>query len=227
MKTLVRRHPLASYFGFAFLLSWGGFSLAVAPRLLRGESVRALDTLIVFPILVLGVGIGGALQTVLIDGADGLRELRSRMDRWQVGLRWYAVALASPTCLILAILSSLRALAPDFGPNHVWVGALFGVLPGFSEEIGWTGFALPRMLSGRSALAASIRLGLLWGLWHLPVVDSTTRAARLVCHAWPCELRFPTPRNACSRRRAGLSRSSVSSRLDTVRSRRGKPPGFA
>src|SRR5262249_53707693 len=54
---------------------------------------------------------------------------------------------------------------------------LFGVIPGFFEEIGWTGYALPRMQSGRSALAASLLLGVLWGMWHVPVVDSLGAAA--------------------------------------------------
>jgi hypothetical protein len=81
MRKLLRRHPLTSYFSFAFLLSGGGFLAAVGPRLLRGASVRASDALILFPILVLGVAIGGVAWTSIVDGRDGLRELWSRMGR--------------------------------------------------------------------------------------------------------------------------------------------------
>jgi membrane protease YdiL (CAAX protease family) len=37
------------------------------------------------------------------------------------------------------------------------------------EELGWRGFLLPELLKRRSPLAASLFLGLIWALWHLPV----------------------------------------------------------
>jgi uncharacterized protein len=41
---------------------------------------------------------------------------------------------------------------------------------GLGEELAWRGFALPRLLAGHIALVASLILGVLWGLWHLPLV---------------------------------------------------------
>lgn len=45
----------------------------------------------------------------------------------------------------------------------------FGAKAWVTEEIAWRGFALPRLEAGRSALVASIILGLLWGVWHTPL----------------------------------------------------------
>lgn len=79
---------------------------------------------------------------------------------------------ADSPVLILAVLLSLSALlAPSFAPKVFPLGILFGVTAGFFEEIGWTGYAFPRMSARGNALGASILLGILWGTWHAPVVD--------------------------------------------------------
>ena len=38
------------------------------------------------------------------------------------------------------------------------------------EEIGWRGFALPHLQKRHNALLATLIVGILWGLWHLPLV---------------------------------------------------------
>src|SRR5215470_13733430 len=48
---------------------------------------------------------------------------------------------------------------------------LFGIPAGFFEEIGWTGFAFPKMHLKQSIIKAGVVLGFLWGFWHLPVID--------------------------------------------------------
>ena len=66
----------------------------------------------------------------------------------------------------------MKAFAsPIFAPGAFLAGIGFGIPAGFFEEIGWTGFAFPRMARIMSPLAASIALGLLWGIWHIPVID--------------------------------------------------------
>ena len=56
-------------------------------------------------------------------------------------------------------------------------GIAAGVFAGFCEEFGWTGFAYPRMSSKLGALRGALLLGLLWGLWHFPVIDSLGAAS--------------------------------------------------
>jgi Type II CAAX prenyl endopeptidase Rce1-like len=60
---------------------------------------------------------------------------------------------------------------PVLCPNFFLMGILFGVPAGYLEEIGWMGYAFPKMRLQSNALAASILLGLLWSIWHLPVID--------------------------------------------------------
>jgi membrane protease YdiL (CAAX protease family) len=170
-RAFLQRHPATVYFGIAFLLSYGGFLIVDAPKILRGETIQPLDALLLFPVLVIGVGLAGIALTAIIDGRSGLRDLFSRIGRWRVGARWYAVLLLPP-CLLLALLLTLRTLvSPSFAPGFFPIGIIFGLIAGFFEEIGWTGYAFPKMQGKYSVLSTSILLGVLWGLWHAPVVD--------------------------------------------------------
>jgi membrane protease YdiL (CAAX protease family) len=180
VKAFIQRHPVGVYFSLAFLLSYGGFIVVDGPKLARGATIRPLDALLLFPVLVVGVGLIGIILTALVDGRAGLRDLFSRMGRWRVNVGWYA-ALLIPPVLILTVLFSLSALvSPAFAPGFFPLGVVFGLIPGFFEEIGWMGFAFPKMrgnMRNRSVLATGVLLGALWGLWHAPVVDSLGAAA--------------------------------------------------
>jgi membrane protease YdiL (CAAX protease family) len=181
VRAFIQRHPVGVYFSLAFLLSYGGFVVVDGPKLARGEAIQPLDALLLFPALVVGVGLLGIILTAISDGRAGLRDLFSRMGRWRVNVGWYAAALLIPLVLILAVLSILSALvSPAFAPGFFPLGVLFGLVPGFFEEIGWMGFAFPKMrgkMKNRSVLATGVILGLLWGLWHAPVVDYLGAAA--------------------------------------------------
>ena len=51
------------------------------------------------------------------------------------------------------------------------MGILFGIPAGVLEEIGWVGFVFPKLTTRRKPLSAAVFLGLVWGLWHLPVIN--------------------------------------------------------
>jgi hypothetical protein len=115
----------------------------------------------------------------LIDGKEGIRKLLSRLLRWRVGARWYALAVLTGPLLVAAVLFGLSLFNQEFLPGIVTtkdiVGSImFGVAwgligGGLLEETGWTGFAVPRLRQRHGILSTGIIIGLLWGIWHFMI----------------------------------------------------------
>jgi membrane protease YdiL (CAAX protease family) len=167
----VRRYPLAAYFTLTFLISWTGVLAVAAPYLVRGASVPKMAGLMMFPVMLLGPSSSSIFLTWFLNApGGGLPDLFRRMRRASVGY-WY-LALLIPPALVLTVLYSLKTLvSPDFAPNAFLIGIAFGLPAGLFEEIGWTGYALPRMRDRMGPWKASIILGLIWSAWHIPVID--------------------------------------------------------
>lgn len=168
---LVKRHIVASYFALTFAISWLGAFAVVAPKLLRAEPVPKFSGILMFPVMLLGPVVSGFLLTRLVDGSSGLRDLFSRMRKIRVEPRWYAALLIPPATILVVLLCLRTFVSPVFAPNRFFAGISFGIVAGFFEEIGWTGYAFPKMARTTNALGAAISLGVLWGIWHVPVID--------------------------------------------------------
>ena len=165
------RYPVTYYFLLTFAISWAGALAIAAPSLARHKELPPISGILIFPAMLLGPIVSGFLMTRVVDGRAGLRGLARKMVRWRVSPGWYAVLLLPPL-LILAVLGVLaRTFSPAFTPNHFWIGVAFGVPAGICEEIGWMGFAFPKMRTNRSALSTALVLGLLWSTWHLPAIN--------------------------------------------------------
>ena len=168
VRAFIQRHPLAGYFILAFLITWSGCLLAVGPKFLRNEAIQLMDGMLMLASMLAGPSVAGIACTAIVDGRSGLRDLFSRMRRWRVGVQWYAASLLIPPILILAVLWTLsRLISNAYAPGYTPKLVIGGLLAGYFEEIGWTGFVTPRMKSLSSALAAGIALGLVWGVWHV------------------------------------------------------------
>lgn len=177
----LRRWPVTVGFVSMFLFTWPVEFWRVAAS--RGWVDTGPPE--VLAILVgWGFVLAAVLLTASLDGRPGLRALGRRLLSWRVGLHWYLVALGGFVVidlLALALTAGIRGTPPDF--SAVYARNLFGpdavlwvfVLPFFvveavanGEEFGWRGYSLPRLLRRHSALGASVLLGAVWAVWHLP-----------------------------------------------------------
>ena len=148
-----------------------GAFLIVALHLLRHEAIPKMDGVLMFPAMLVGPSFVGVFLAWILDGRAGLQDLFARMRRIRLPARGYVGLLIAPAVMLTVLFSLKTFVLPVFSPNAFLIGIFFGFVAGFFEEIGWMGFAFPKMYERYNALAASSLLGLLWGIWHLPVID--------------------------------------------------------
>ena len=167
-----KKHPLLTYFALTFVISWGVILIVVGPG---GIPVTTEQLEMLGLAMLLGPSAASILLTALIYGRVGLRELLSRLLRWRVGARWYAVALLTAPLSTTAVLLALSLLSPEFLPaistsgdkaTLLLTGIVAGLMVGIFEELGWTGFAVPRLRLRYSVLATGLIVGVMWGAWH-------------------------------------------------------------
>ena len=169
---MIQRYPLTTFFLLAFGITWVVWvpRAAGAPLDIVGQAWTWVPA------------IAALLAAALTGGRDALRELGARLVRWRVGWQWYLVVILGPAVFSLVVAGVYVMLGgawSDAAPAALREGPLV-MLPlflviltltdGLGEELAWRGFALPRLLTRYNALVASLILGVLWGLWHLPLV---------------------------------------------------------
>lgn len=184
IRPLVERHAAAIYFLLTFAISWGCMAVMIRPHgfPLTPEQSDAVGPLLYVGMLV-GPSVAGLLLTGLVDGKAGYRELLGRLTKWRVGIRWYAAALLGAPLLATAVLLALSLFSPEFIPalltsgdkaGLLVMGVGVGLMVGVFEEMGWTGFVVPRMRRRYGVRATGVIVGLLWGAWHFPPFWETT-----------------------------------------------------
>lgn len=166
----LRRHPVTGFFALTYGISWGGILIVMGATDFNLLALRPLDTGLVFVLMLLGPSTSGLALTALLEGREGIHRLGSRLAHGQVGFRWYLVALMTMPLLLLATLWPLSVFVnPAFAPRFQWPLFAIGLIAGGFEEIGWTGFAAPRLLGRQRLFFAGLSLGLAWALWHVLV----------------------------------------------------------
>jgi membrane protease YdiL (CAAX protease family) len=187
IRAFVKSHAVLVYFTLAFAISWGGILMVMDPGGILGAEVVSEGLMpLVYLATLLGPSVAGIVMIGVVDGRAGLGGLWSRLRRWRVGIRWYAVALLTVPFLITAILYVLSLMSPEFLPAIattddkvalLLTGIVMGLVVGFFEELGWTGFAVPKLRLRDGVLTSGLIVGILWGLWHLPLFLGSIRSS--------------------------------------------------
>jgi membrane protease YdiL (CAAX protease family) len=169
----------------AFAISWTGILLVLGPDGFLNTTGSSPEFALAGSASLLGPSVAAVLLTSLIDGRAGWRDLVARLRRWRVGVRWYAVALLTAplvlatTQLALSLTSSspeLPIVAEEDRLALVLSALAASLAVPFFEELGWTGFAMPRLRRSHSILSTGLLMGVLWGAWHLPLFAGNTDA---------------------------------------------------
>lgn len=178
LKNFIKRQPVLAYFILTIIFTWGCMAIAIYPGGFPiSEAQMETSGALVYVAMLVGPSGAGLLLTGLIDGRKGYRQLLSRLIRWRVGAGWYAVALLTAPIMIVVLLSGLSLISAEFQPvlfaadgktALVLSSIAAGLAVGLFEEIGWTGFAVPRLKSRYSVLKTGLIVGIVWGAWHFP-----------------------------------------------------------
>jgi len=159
--SLVKRHPIITFFVLTYVIAWG-----LIPFWTFQAGAPFIAALIVIP---------------LTQGLSGLKELRLRMIRWRVKWYWYVVAIGLPLAVVL-LTAGLNVALGASAPSLAGVGTVTTVLMMFAvrlvnpgdgalgEEPGWRGVALPGLQSTLSPLVSTLILGVLVTGWHVPLL---------------------------------------------------------
>ncbi len=178
---VARRHPLLTFFIIAFAISFAGILLIVWLGNVQG-SVDPTDQRFLLMMLawLAGPSVGSIIMTGVVSGRSGYRDLLARLTSWRAGVGWYALALLLAPLVSVGLSYALSAFTPAYLPaiatspditTVLVFGLTYGLLGGgFLEELGWTGFAIPRFRLRYGVVGAGLIMGLLWGAYHFSVI---------------------------------------------------------
>lgn len=173
----IKVRSLLTFYSLTCLVSWSCFAAAAAiggGTLSPPAGVGTLGR----PIFFLGV-VAPSLVALGLTAWSGGRakvfELLRQTINAPTQIRWYAFAGAYMGAIKLtaaALHRVLRGEWPSFGgvPLILMVFAVIVSTPvQAGEEIGWRGYALPRLTTQLGLARASIAVGVIWAFWHLPL----------------------------------------------------------
>ncbi len=163
------RRGTLPFFLLTFAITWG----LQVPGVLAQQGVLPGNPSAYLPAAALGIFGPLAAATILTrreGGRAAVRELFGRLLLFRAHPGYYLLALL-PAALLSALLFLMNeagrsgpiAFVPPLG------GLVLGIVISIAEEVGWRGYALPRLARRFGAFGASTLLGMVWCVWHIPM----------------------------------------------------------
>ena len=168
LSSRVVARPVLAFYLLAFGITWAAW----LPQALHARGWFPFDSPVLYVVGGLGPGVAAWAVVRIVHGKEGEKAFFAQLLRRAAGARWYALALVLPVAMTLAA----AALAGELDAVRIgaWATLLvtFGtrLVAAIPEEVGWRGFALPRLQDRYGPLLASLVVGVLWALWHLPLL---------------------------------------------------------
>lgn len=165
-----RSAALIGFFVLTYAVTWATF-ISVAALAIPATSPLGI---LLLHLGVYSPSLVALWLTARAEGSAGVRALISGVFNWRVRARWYVFAVAFIPAIKLAAAVVVRLLSgawPRPGTDPLYLIPLaiaFSTPFQAGEEIGWRGYALPRLADRFGLKGASVLLGLIWALWHLP-----------------------------------------------------------
>ncbi|MFG0275155.1 MAG: CPBP family intramembrane glutamic endopeptidase [Phycisphaerales bacterium] len=172
------RRPLVWYFAALTVVTL----LAGLPWVLASRGVIDPAFESALSVAVFAPSLSGLVAALAAGGRPGLRALLRSLMRWRFGWRWWAICLVATPAFVGA--GGVAAWAVGLAPDGAFDWRKLALLPavmlgtiltggGLTEELGWRGFLLPRLLErGWSARRATVVVGVAWWAWHAPALGA-------------------------------------------------------
>lgn len=163
MKTFINRYQLIFFFILTFVFSWFPWYAGIAPE-----------------VMAMGPSIAAFIVVLMVGGRHGFVDLLKPFGRWRASLGIWGLAIFGPGILYLVGLG-VHLLMGGKAPPFIMIREELNLLPLYlvmvvlmpwngpvGEEFGWRGYALPKLQNKYGPLIASLVIGTVWGIWHLP-----------------------------------------------------------
>jgi uncharacterized protein len=171
-----RNRALVLFFVLAFTFAWVFWTI---PILIKAGVYKDSDLSSLFGLGVAAPILAATATALISNGKEGIKSLYSRFFVKKIPFIWYLLAVALPmlfsflTIVVYGIITNqAERILEFFFPLNFLNSILFLIVFATFEEVGWRGFALPRIREKHNAVSSALILGLIWSLWHLPKLIS-------------------------------------------------------